>query len=56
MSKVNENMLIQLMKGLFCVRQSPYNLRNPTGFAVPSKNSVYNGSESISYLRPKILN
>ena len=49
-------MSIQQMKGLFCVRQGPYNLRNLPGFAVPSRKSVYNGSESISYLRPKILN
>ena len=49
-------MLTELMQGLFCVRQTHYNLRNPHHFAIPSINSVYHRSESISNLGPRIWN
>ena len=49
-------MSTELMQGLFCVRQTHYNLRNPHHFAVPSINSLYHGSESRSNLGPRIWN
>ena len=49
-------MSTELMQGLFCVRQTNHNLRNPHHFAIPSINSVYHGSESISNLGPRIRN
>ena len=56
MFNVHKNMSTELMQGLFCVRQTHYNLRNPHHFAIPSTNSVYHGSESISNLWPRIWN
>ena len=44
------------MQGLFGDRQTHYSLRNPHHFAIPSINSVYNGSESISNLESRIWN
>ena len=45
------------MQGLFCVRITHYkNLINSHDFAIPSINSVYHGSESISNLGPRISN
>ena len=49
-------MSTELMQKLFCVRQTCYNLKNPHHFAIPSVNSVYHGSESISNLGPRIWN
>ena len=46
--KVNKNMSTELIQRPFCVRQTHFNLRNPHHFAIPSINSVYHGSESIS--------
>ena len=54
MFKVHKNMSTELMQELFCVSQTHYNLRNPHQFAIPSVNSVYHGSESISDLGPRI--
>ena len=42
------------MEGLFYVRQTHFNLRNPHHFAIPSVNSVYHGSENILNLGPRI--
>ena len=44
------------MPGIFCVRQTHYNVRNPVHFAIPSIKSVYHGSEHISNLGPRIWN
>ena len=44
------------MQGLFCVRQSDYNLRNPNHLAIPSINSVYRSSESVSNPKARIWN
>ena len=49
-------MSTELMQGLFCVRQTHYNLRNCHHFTFPSINSVYHGSDSISNLGPRIWN
>ena len=54
MFKVNKNTSAELMQGFFCVRQTHYNLRNPNHFAIPSINSVYHGSESLSNLGARI--
>ena len=43
------------MQGLFSVKQT-HNLRNPHHFGIPSINSVYQGSENISHLGPRIWN
>ena len=51
--KVHKNMSTELMQELFCVRQT-HNFRNPHHFAIPSINSAYRGSESISNLGPRI--
>ena len=56
MFKVHKNMSTELIQGLFCVRQTRYNLKNPYHFAIPSVNSVYHDSESISNLGPRIWN
>ena len=34
--------------------ENPYNLRHVSVFSRPMVKSVYHGTESISYLRPKI--
>ena len=56
MFKVHKNMLTELVQGLFCVRQTYYNLRNRHHVAIPRVNSVYDGSESISNLGLRIWN
>ena len=52
--KVHKNMSTELMQGLFCVRPTHYNLINPHHFTIPSINSVYHASESISNIGPRI--
>ena len=54
--KVHKNMLTELVQGLFCARQTYYNLRNRHYFPIPRVNSVYDGSESISNLGLRIWN
>ena len=49
-------MSAELMQGLFCVRQTHYNLRSPHHLAILSVYSVYHGSESITNLGPRIWN
>ena len=56
MFRVLKNMLTELMQELFCVRLTHYNLGNLHHFAIPSINSVYHGSESMSNLGPRICN
>ena len=56
MFRVLKNMLTELMQELFCVRLTHYNLGNLHHFAIPSINSVYHGSESMSNLGPRIYN
>ena len=45
-------MSTELCRDLFCTRKTHY----PHHFAIPSINSVYHGSESISILEPRIWN
>ena len=40
----------------FHVRQSNYNLRHDSNFAIPNVKSVYYGTESFSNLGPRIWN
>ena len=54
MFKVHKNMSTELMQGLFCVRPTHYNLINPHHFTIPSINSVYHASDSISNIGPRI--
>ena len=56
MLKVHKNMSTELMHGLFCVRQTHYNLRNPHHFAILSVKFFYHRSKSISDLGPRIWN
>ena len=43
------------MENIFKLRtEMPYNTRNISEFLRPAVNSVYDGSESISYLGPKM--
>ena len=44
------------MQGLFSVKQTHYNLRSSHHFGISSRNSVYQGSENISHLGPRIWN
>ena len=44
-----------IMQDIFRFRNSStYNLRNQNNFEILFRNSVYNGTESISYLGPKV--
>ena len=56
MFKIYKNMSTELAQGVFCVRQTHYNFRNPHHFAILSINSNYHGFESISNLGPRIWN
>ena len=54
MFKVYRSMSPLIFSELFRVRDICYNLRSNSNFAVPHVKSVFHGSESISYLGPKI--
>ena len=54
--QVHKDMSPELMQGFFCGRQTRYNFKNPHHFSIPSINSIYHGSESISDLGPSIWN
>ena len=46
-----------LMNNIFKLKaENPYNLKQVSEFSWPMVKSVYHGTESISYLRPKIWN
>lgn len=56
MFKIKSGMLDLLMNDVFEVRDKrPYNLRLDFLFVTESVNTVFHGSESISFLWPKIL-
>ena len=42
------------MSEIFDKRNNVYEIRNPSEFARPNVRSVFNGTESISFLGPKI--
>ena len=54
MFKVYRSMSPPIFSELFRRRDISYNLRSNSNFAVPNVKSVFHGSESISYLGPKI--
>ena len=54
MLKVYRSMSPSIFSELFCRRDISYNLRSNSNFAVPNVKSVFHGSESITYLGPKI--
>ena len=56
MFKIKNGMLDLLMNDVFEVREKrPYNLRLDFLFVTQLVNTVFHGSESISFLWPKIL-
>ena len=54
MFKVYQIMSPPIFSELFCRRDTCYNLRDNSNFSVPNVKSVFHGSESLSYLGPKI--
>ena len=54
MFKVKNNITPEIMKILFAPKMSPYGLRNNNSFKRRRVNSVSHGTESESYLGPKI--
>ena len=55
MYKVANGMFAEIMNDIFKLRENPhYNLRHTSQFLVDPIHCVFNGSESASYLRPKI--
>ena len=56
MFKVHSGLSSPIFKELFHKRTLNYELQHPSQFKIPRTESVYNGSESIAYLGPKIWN
>ena len=55
MYKVANGMSSEIMNEILQLRKkSHYNVRHTTEFIIPLIHSVYHGSESVSYLGPKI--
>ena len=54
MFKVKNNIAPEIMKEIFAPKINPYGYRNNKSFKRRSINSVWHGTESISYLGPKI--
>ena len=55
MYKVANGMSPEIMNEIFQLgEKSHYNLRYTSEFIIPPIHSVYHGSESVSYLGPKI--
>ena len=55
MYKVANDISPNIMNEVFILRNTPYyNLRHTSHFSTDPIHSVYNGTESASYLRPKI--
>ena len=54
---IRKGMSTPIMSDLLKTKRGPcYNLRNHNPFHIPAVNTVLNGTESISFLRPKIWN
>ena len=56
MYKVKNNLSPSIIAELFEQRNENYNLRNNNPFTIPAVRTVQHGSESISFLGPKIWN
>ena len=54
MFKVSNNYSTSLMSGIIDKRNNIFDFRNPSEFARRNVQSVFNGTESISFLGPKI--
>ena len=54
MHKISNGLSTHLMKDIFPIKRSPYNLRQNSQFSRPQINTVYHGTESISNLGQKI--
>ena len=54
MFQVRNNVAPEIMKGLFVPKISPYDLGNNNSFKRRRVNSVWHGTESVSYLGLKI--
>ena len=54
MFKVYRNISAPIFSEIIYRRDKNYNLRINSDFAMPNVRSVFNGSESISYLGPKL--
>ena len=52
--KISNGLPMPLMKDIFPIKRTPYNLRQNSQFSRPQINTVYHGTESISNLGPKI--
>ena len=55
MFKVSKGLCPEIVKGLFqCRNEIPYNLRQRSQFHIPLVRTVFNSTESIKFLGPKI--
>ena len=55
MCKVKNELASMITANVFTtIPENPYNLRSYNGFRLPFARPVYHGTESISYLGPKI--
>ena len=54
MFKVSNNYSNSLMSEIFDKQNNVYDIRNPSEFVRQNVRSVFNGTESISFLGPKI--
>ena len=54
MFKVYRNISLRIFSEIYHQRGNNYNLRINSDFAMPNVWSVFHGSESLSYLGPKI--
>ena len=56
MYKINNNLSTEIIQNLFVNNtQNNYNLRSKAQFKVPVPKSVHYGTETFSYLGPKIM-
>ena len=51
--KVKNNLSPTIMKSIFPTRQFPYDLRNKNPFKSGNVNTIFNGTETISFRGPK---
>jgi len=56
MYKVAKGIAPKILSDLFKVKENNYSLRNQSYFLIPNVRTVLNGTESISFLGPKIWN
>ena len=55
MCKIKNELAPTITANIFgTMPENHYNLRNYNDFKIPSARTVYHGTDSISYLRPKI--